>query len=148
MEEFEAYLNNYRKTALKQVSPKEQLFLGTILIVEVFGCDMSRYHRAKVIVKGPLKRYQVQLIDSGRIHECQIDQLYHYCGTIKNVFDLPPRCFECRLAQLQPSQIRYPYGVWSSNAIELFKAKAINQPIEIEVSWDRNRSMFASIDSK
>lgn len=47
--------------------------------------------------------------------------------------DLPPRCFECSLAQLQPSQIRYPNGEWPSEAVSLFKTKTESRLIEIEV---------------
>lgn len=47
--------------------------------------------------------------------------------------DLPPRCFECGLAQLQPSQIQYPNGFWPNEANELLKEKTDQITVEIEV---------------
>lgn len=65
--------------------------------------------------------------------ECQIDNMYRYISDIKKFVDLPPRCFECRLAEMQPSQINYPDEKWSLEAIEMFKGYVDQRIIEIEV---------------
>lgn len=48
--------------------------------------------------------------------------------------DLPPRCFECGLAQLQPSLVQCPDGFWPNEAIELFKEKTDLKLVNIEVN--------------
>lgn len=80
-----------------------------------------------------MNQYLVQLIDCGKILDCQFEQLYDYCGSLRKFIDLPPRCFECGLAQLQPSLVRYPNSIWSIDAINLFRDKFMNQLVEIEV---------------
>lgn len=69
----------------------------------------------------------------GKILECNIQCVYKYCGAQRKFIDLPPRCFQCGLAQLQPSQIRYPTGHWPVEAIHLFKQKTEQKMIQIEV---------------
>lgn len=59
--------------------------------------------------------------------------IYEYCGKQRIFFDLPPRCFECSLAQLQPSQIRYPNGHWPIEAKTLFENETQQKIVEIEV---------------
>lgn len=76
------------------------------------------------------------MIDTGKIIECNTDCVYKYCGTNRKFVDLPPRCFECGLVQLQPSQIRYPNGIWPNEAITLFKTKTEDRMIEIEVNFE------------
>lgn len=73
------------------------------------------------------------MIDTGKIIDSNIECIYEYCGKQRAFFDLPPRCFECSLAQLQPSQVRYLNGFWPNEAIELFKQQTTTGPIEIEV---------------
>lgn len=73
------------------------------------------------------------LIDTGKILDCDIMNLFKYCGTAKKFVDLPARCFKCSLAQLQPSQIRYPNGFWPNEAVALFKRFSTQKLIEIEV---------------
>lgn len=48
--------------------------------------------------------------------------------------DLPPRCFECGLAQVQPSRIRYPNEHWPSDAVKLFKDLTNHKTIKIKVN--------------
>lgn len=75
---------------------------------------------------------QVRLIDSGKIADQTIDNIYEYCGKNRKFFDLPPRCFECSLAQIQPSQIRYG-GQWSIEAKTSFENQVLQRTVEIEV---------------
>lgn len=75
------------------------------------------------------------MIDSGEMVDIVIENVYEYCGKQREFFDLPPRCFECGLAQLQPSQIRYPNGHWPSEAITLFKNVTHKNTVEIEVRF-------------
>lgn len=65
----------------------------------------------------------VMFIDFGHKQECSIDEL---C-TLKlkdDELQLPPRCFECCLAEIEPSTLNRTAGnYWDFDAVELFKAK-------------------------
>lgn len=77
--------------------------------------------------------FQIRLIDTGKILDREIQCIYEYCGKQRKFFDLPPRCFKCSLAEVQPSQIRNPNGVWPNEAIALFEKLTSQKSIEIEV---------------
>lgn len=79
--------------------------------------------------------FQVRLIDTGKIVDQIIANLYEYVGEQRKVFDLAPRCFECSLAQVQPSQIRYPNGHWPVEAKTLFESYTSQRIVEIEVRF-------------
>lgn len=93
--------------------------------------------------------FQVCLIDTGKVVECKMNCVYKYCGDKREFIDLPARCFECNLAQLQPSQIRYPMGDWPAEAIELFKSKIDSKIVEIEVYSVTNgkANVFVHLDN-
>lgn len=74
------------------------------------------------------------MIDTGETHECTVENAYEYCGKQRKFIDLPPRCFKCSLAQLQPSQVRNPNGFWPPEANRIFKEKTAQMLIEIEVN--------------
>lgn len=78
---------------------------------------------------------QVLLIDNGKVIKCELRNLFKYCSETakKNFFNLTPRCFECRLTNVQPAN-----GVsWSNELISLFKQKALGKEVEIEVRKKR-----------
>lgn len=79
-------------------------------------------------------KFKVRLVDTGKKLDCNTENVYEYCGKRNSFFDLPPRCFECALAEIQPSQIRYPNGIWSSEAIALFERETTKRIIELEVT--------------
>lgn len=47
--------------------------------------------------------------------------------------DLPPRCFECCLAEVQPSRINYPDGIWPNAAVNVLKDLTNDQEVNAEV---------------
>lgn len=87
---------------------------------------------------------QVKLIDIGRTISCGLNKLFEYCGTLKRFMSLPPRCFVCRLAQMQPTQFYSPNGLWSSDLNKLFKEKTYNREIKIDVRYP---SLFYSFNA-
>lgn len=76
------------------------------------------------------------MVDSGKIIDKNLANVYEYCGEQRQFFDLPPRCFECSLAQIQPSLIRYPNGHWPIEATKLFVDETRHKNIEIQVGYD------------
>lgn len=78
-------------------------------------CNVDRRNRES--------KFTVMFIDFGHKQQCSLDELY----TLKLKDDelrLPPRCFECRLAEIEPSTLNRTAGnYWDFDAVELFKAK-------------------------
>lgn len=108
--------------------------MGKLLIVALSGCIDLKYRRAKIVaVTDKEARYKVEMIDFGEVIDCSEDQFFEYCGSSRKFIDLPPRCFECSLAEVQPSQLRYPDG-WPNAANDLFKLETNQRLIEIVVS--------------
>lgn len=66
--------------------------------------------------------FHVRLIDFGVEHECRLAELLRYGGASAHYADVPPRSFECRLAELQPSQLTAERGMWTADAVEAFRA--------------------------
>lgn len=66
--------------------------------------------------------FHVRLIDFGYEQECKLGDLMRYGGASGQYADIPPRVFECRLAELQPSQLTAEKGMWTSDAIRAFSA--------------------------
>ncbi|XP_055325146.1 probable ATP-dependent RNA helicase spindle-E isoform X2 [Sitodiplosis mosellana] len=147
--EFETYLRNYRKEVLEPLSIDTESLIGQLIIVSIDACSGITYHRAKILAFNA-ELCRVRLIDTGKVLECNTECIYRYCGRLRTFFDLPPRCFECRLAQMQPSQIRYPSGNWPIEAITLFRNKTEQRTIEIEVYSVTNgkANVFVHVDSK
>lgn len=83
------------------------------------------WHRGRVTLvtdsAAGFAQFHVRLIDFGVEHECQLDDLRRYAGACTHYADVPPRAFECRLAELQPSQLTAERGQWTSDAIEAFR---------------------------
>lgn len=100
------------------------------------GCNDFKYHRAKIVaVTEQADRYKVKLIDFGEVVDCSEDQLFEYYGSSRKFVDLPPRCFECGLAGVQPSQLRCSNGLWPNAANDLLKFESNQRLIEIEANF-------------
>lgn len=135
VQEFQDYLKNYRKTVLRSLPKNDGIQVGRSLIVALSGCSDFKYHRAKIVaVADQQDRYKVKLIDFGEVIDCSEKQFFEYCGSSRKFIDLPPRCFECGLAEVQPSQLRYPDGLWPNAANDLIKFETNQRLIEIVVS--------------
>lgn len=85
-----------------------------LLRAQVCKVDRSRPQKPK---------FTVMFIDFGHKQECSLDELY----TLKlkdDELQMPPRCFECRLAEIEPSTLNRTAGnYWDYDAVELFKTK-------------------------
>ena len=84
--------------------------------------------------------YTVFLIDYGSIVNVTFENFY-ICKRVnetnkellKEVFELPPQCFQCRLSNIIPSPIKIPSG-WSQETTEMFKKFIENKKLKITVS--------------
>lgn len=79
--------------------------------------------------------FEVSLIDSGKVEIFKYDCIFpeNSMTDATEIFDIPPRVFECILSQIQPSFINCPKGKWTLAAIEEFKKVAYENAI---VSFD------------
>lgn len=65
----------------------------------------------------------VCFIDTGRTQKCELADIYKFTkrGETLEQAMMPPRCFACRLAEIQPSTSNISGGyLWDRGAIELF----------------------------
>lgn len=77
--------------------------------------------------------HQIRFLDYGFIRDdCKLETL-RLVESDSEFMDLPPRCFECSLAQLQPSVLMSPSGTWDSDAVKWFRNVAANRHLSIEV---------------
>lgn len=67
----------------------------------------------------------VRLIDFGfEQDDCRLADLLRYplhTEAGRHLASMPPRCFECRLAELQPSQLISDRGLWTEDAVAAFR---------------------------
>lgn len=63
--------------------------------------------------------YFVSFIDYGYTGFCKSNELFRLLDS--EIQNLPPRCFECRLAEVQPAIIRSETHDWSPEANDTFR---------------------------
>lgn len=51
----------------------------------------------------------------------------------KKLNDIPPRCFECTLSNIQPNQLKSQCGEWMEDTIQLFKELVLDTKVTAEV---------------
>ena len=59
-------------------------------------------------------------MDYGILAKCCFDDLRKFYDEASQFTD-PPKCFECRLAEVQPSMIRSSCNVWDENAVNFLR---------------------------
>lgn len=57
----------------------------------------------------------------------------------KKFNDVPPRCFECKLSNIQPNQMKCFSAEWMEDAVQLFKDHVNDTKVTAEVQIN---SMF------
>lgn len=107
------------------------------LILVVRDRKSDRLFRAQVcnVDRSRLRepKFTIMFIDFGHKQECSLHELY----TLKlkdDELQLPPRCFECRLAEIEPSTLNRTAGnYWDCDAIGLFKAQMMDVKVVAKV---------------
>lgn len=98
------------------------------------------FHRARIIASEhdeyskEFKHGTVCFIDYGHTQKCEPKDLYVFLVN-DGMATMPARCFQCRLAEIQPSTVNLSGGnMWDQRAIEQFKQCLWNHRLTIEVS--------------
>lgn len=63
--------------------------------------------------------YFVTFIDYGYTGLCEPNELFRLLDS--EIQNIPPRCFECRLAEVQPAVIKSETHDWSQEANDIFR---------------------------
>lgn len=78
----------------------------------------------------------VCFIDTGRKQKCRLNDLYVFTQQIEQA-KIPPRCFQCKLAEIQPSMYNLSGGnMWDRGAFELFNSFIFDREVKAEVSQE------------
>lgn len=78
----------------------------------------------------------VRFLDSGRSQKVQMCDLFLFKADIEQS-QMPPRCFECRLAEIQPSTANISGGhAWDRRVIERFQQTVLNRRVKAEVIFN------------
>lgn len=82
----------------------------------------GKFYRARLInmgVDNNVDLFTVFFMDIGTTEICKLEDLRQFRDRVPQATNLP-RCFECRLAQIEPSQICSKTGMWSETGNKLF----------------------------
>lgn len=95
------------------------------------------FYRARLVaLDDDNKSAIVCLIDIGRTLKCLPSHVYTFKRD-SELSSLPPRCFQAKLAEIQPSTANISGGyMWDKEAIELFKLFALDCEVRAEVILD------------
>lgn len=121
MEQCDDYLKLTRDTIIVAHDHSD----GKFYRARLTGWDHDTYAN---IFKG-----SVRFLDSGHSQKVQMSDLYIFKKDIEQA-NMPPRCFECRLAEIQPSTANISGGyTWSKRAIEKFQELVHGRHVKAEV---------------
>lgn len=105
------------------------MLVNVLSLLQPFPAQGERHRgRVTLVAAGAAESgaalFHVRLIDFGVEHQCGLGDLWLYgrTGAAAQYADVPPRAFECRLAELQPSQLTAERGQWTADAVEAFRA--------------------------
>lgn len=103
-------------------------------------CD-KKFYRARLIgydfnSQTMTFKGTVCFIDTGLTQKCELADIYLFTktGELLEQATMPPRCFPCRLAEIQPSTSNISGGyLWDRAAIELFNSYTQQKEVKVEV---------------
>lgn len=101
------------------------------------ACLNGEYHRAKIICSTKSETgvlYQCNFIDFGYEELLEFDKLRRFRGVSAQFSDIPPRVFECRLAEVQPSSLHSERCTWTADANRFFEGLVNNITVLAKVS--------------
>lgn len=77
----------------------------------------------------------MKFLDFGNSRTCRLKDLRKLTGVAAQYANPPPYCFECTLANIQPSQLTAPDGIWTKQSKEDFIEKTDGIEVEAEVYY-------------
>lgn len=115
----------------------DQVAVGSVVAARYCG----EFHRAKVmdVVRSANRHsYRVRIMDFGMFAEVHLGDLRQLLGVASQFADIPPRVFECRLAEVQPSSLASDKGIWTPESVSAFGGliKGMTTDVCVEVSDD------------
>lgn len=136
---FNQSLLQSRKNLVKRFNGLDEISVGQVLLVKTHLPfeSAAEYYRAKVLHinsswRAP-KTYRLFLIDFGITDHFEFDYLRDPRMIASDFMKLPPRCFECSLAELQPSTINCPDGEWPRAAQKCFEEYVKDGEVEADI---------------
>lgn len=113
--------------------------VGSVVAARYCG----EFHRAKVIdvIRSANRHsYRVRIMDFGMFAQVYLDDLRQLLGVAGQFKEIPPRVFECRLAEVQPSSMASDKGVWTTDSVnafgELIKGMTTDVCVEVKIMFD------------
>ncbi|XP_031628409.1 probable ATP-dependent RNA helicase spindle-E [Contarinia nasturtii] len=130
---------NNPNSDLEPFHQESDVVIGQVLAA-AFPSDNSKveFYRAKIInierdKKTKQITYEVRFIDFGNKITCNLSKLRRLRGVSSHFLSLPPYCYQCSLAYIQPSQLNAPDGVWQQEANLLFVEQTDGIEVEAEI---------------
>lgn len=143
------FLNN-SNVKLESIREDEKVKVGHLYAAKYIEDNM--YYRTKVLHIKPWRRSfmaQVLFIDYGNTQEVDVGELKYLPETAKMK---QPQAMECVLANIQPSLMKNPKGLWTEEANKLVKNRidgvvlwakvysVVNSVLHIELYKSENRN--------
>lgn len=127
-------LNDPERLMVEPCLRDEKIDKRTIIVAR--NENDGRFYRARVLGRNAdefREEFSIIFIDFGHKQKCSIDDLFNFSMKIE-ASQLPPRCFECCLAEIQPSTMNATGGnSWDFEAIELFKSQTRGELVTAKV---------------
>ncbi|XP_031618969.1 probable ATP-dependent RNA helicase spindle-E [Contarinia nasturtii] len=109
------------------------------IIVARDHCD-NKLYRARLVAWEydcftlDYKHALVCFIDYGHTQKCSIDELFVFTCDDNDLATMPPRCFQCRLANIQANTANISGGnLWDHDAISLFKQLVFDVDVTVKI---------------
>lgn len=102
--------------------------------------DGNRLHRARIIdyklnARSRKRVFLVNFIDFGHSQECSVEDLFVFTKN-DEAYKMPPRCFQCCLAEIKPSTVNQTCGYsWDTTAKEEFEEFAKGSTVDVKVIY-------------
>lgn len=101
----------------------------------------DKFYRARLVKydfnsQNKLKAIVVRFIDTGCTQKCELADIFVFTkqGETLDQASMPPRCFPCRLAEIQPSTSNISGGYyWNRESVEFFKEHTTQREVKAEV---------------
>jgi ATP-dependent RNA helicase TDRD9 len=90
--------------------------------------------RAKVIKPSKDSKIFYNFFDLGLITcDIELNDVHHVPKALTQLFEIPPRCFECYLSEIRPSDMKCPQQVYTEEANEHFRSFVEGKQVELEI---------------
>lgn len=114
----------------------DQVTVGSVVAARYCG----EFHRAKVVdvIRSSNRHsYRVRIMDFGMFAKVFLGDLRQLSGVAAQFANIPPRVFQCRLAEVQPSSMASDKGVWTTESVNAFGEliKGMTTDVCVEVSY-------------